>query len=279
MNRQCVLYVLYRMCCERSLSQEWNGRSDRQYVLSTYCSVTSGHSCWQPSILCDFYPFHHWQHHSLAVHIEILSTCCQWDHESSCADNLCNDSHVHSTATHVSTAQLTLDAAQRLDKAIINTVLRMTDSVQLLPPEGSEMMQQNLNRLFLSVRLGGGGMMFSAHIARSAYTGSLHAPVFYHWWQQIRDCPSHCQHGRIPGFCRLPAWFRCWLYRRRLVTFSARYRAGFHPKLHHAALHQQTPTEATIRRQGINNCTSPDSTENLFQDFPRHFSNRHWYTT
>ena len=25
---------------KRSLSQEWNGRSDRQYVLSTYCSVT-----------------------------------------------------------------------------------------------------------------------------------------------------------------------------------------------------------------------------------------------
>jgi len=88
---------------------------------------------------------------------------------------------VHSTATHVSTAQLTLDAAQRLDNAIINTVFRITDSVRLLPPEGSEMMQQNLNRLFLSVRLGGGGMMCSAHIARSAYTGSLHAPVFYHW--------------------------------------------------------------------------------------------------
>ena len=40
MNRQCVLYVLYRMCGERSLSQKWNGRSDRQYVLLTYCSVT-----------------------------------------------------------------------------------------------------------------------------------------------------------------------------------------------------------------------------------------------
>ncbi len=40
MNRQCVLYVLYRMCGERSLSQEWNERSDRQYVISTYWSVT-----------------------------------------------------------------------------------------------------------------------------------------------------------------------------------------------------------------------------------------------
>ena len=28
------------VCTVRSLSQEWNGRSDRQCVLSTYCSVT-----------------------------------------------------------------------------------------------------------------------------------------------------------------------------------------------------------------------------------------------
>ena len=40
MNRKSVLCVLYRMCGERSLSQEWNWRSDRQYVLSTYCSVS-----------------------------------------------------------------------------------------------------------------------------------------------------------------------------------------------------------------------------------------------
>ena len=50
MNRQCVLYVLYRMCGEKSLSQEWNGRSDRQYVLSTYCSVTN-HYYFFPSTL------------------------------------------------------------------------------------------------------------------------------------------------------------------------------------------------------------------------------------
>ena len=31
---------MYRMCRGRSLSQEWNGRSDMQYVLSTYCDVT-----------------------------------------------------------------------------------------------------------------------------------------------------------------------------------------------------------------------------------------------
>jgi len=67
---------------------------------------------------------------------------------------------------------MTLDAAQRLDN-IISTVFCITDSVRLLPPEGSEMMQQNLNSLFLSVRLGGGGgMTCSAHIARSV-TGSL----------------------------------------------------------------------------------------------------------
>ena len=40
MNRQRVLCVLYRMCGERSLSQVRIGRSDMQYVLSTYCGVT-----------------------------------------------------------------------------------------------------------------------------------------------------------------------------------------------------------------------------------------------
>ena len=43
-NRQSVLCVLYRMCGERSLSQVWNGQSDRQYVLSTYCGVTIGYA-------------------------------------------------------------------------------------------------------------------------------------------------------------------------------------------------------------------------------------------
>ena len=36
------VYCVYCTECvvKRSLSQEWNGRSDRQYVLSTYCGVT-----------------------------------------------------------------------------------------------------------------------------------------------------------------------------------------------------------------------------------------------
>ena len=40
MNRQSVLCVLYRMCGEKKSESGVNGRSDRQYVLSTYCGVT-----------------------------------------------------------------------------------------------------------------------------------------------------------------------------------------------------------------------------------------------
>ena len=42
MNRQSVLCVLYRMCGEGSLSQVWNGRSDRQYVLRCHSTRSLG---------------------------------------------------------------------------------------------------------------------------------------------------------------------------------------------------------------------------------------------
>ena len=39
------------MCGERSLSQVWNRRSDRQYVLSTYCGVTCFQIWWMINII------------------------------------------------------------------------------------------------------------------------------------------------------------------------------------------------------------------------------------
>jgi hypothetical protein len=187
---------------------------------------------------------------------------------------------------------MTLDAAQRLDNAIINTVFRITDSVRLLPPEGSEMMQQNLNRLFLSVRLGGGGMTCSAHIARSAYTGSLLqcAPHMHQYFttgdnrfetalptasmvefqdsvNYLRDSGVDCLDAvslrsawTSPSQRKMQSRISSQLQQQRRRQELASLPTG-HPRHGHAALHQLNPTEAAIRRQGITNCTSPDSNQ------------------
>ena len=61
----------------------------------------------------------------------------------------------------------TLHAARRLDAAIATAVYRITDSTKFLPPVESAAMQNNLNRLYLSIRLGGDGMMNSEEIPAS----------------------------------------------------------------------------------------------------------------
>jgi len=67
----------------------------------------------------------------------------------------------------------TAHAARRLDAAIANTIFRLTDSMQYLPPEGSIQMRIILNRLFLAVRLGGCGLINSDETSAAAYTASL----------------------------------------------------------------------------------------------------------
>jgi len=67
----------------------------------------------------------------------------------------------------------TLHAARRLDAAIATAVYRITDSTKFLPPVESAAMKTILNRLYLSIRLGGDGMMNSEEIREAAYVGSL----------------------------------------------------------------------------------------------------------
>jgi hypothetical protein len=67
----------------------------------------------------------------------------------------------------------TLHATRRLDSAIASTVYRITDSTKYLPPIESVAMQTILNRLFLSIRLGGDGMINSEETREAAYVGSL----------------------------------------------------------------------------------------------------------
>ena len=67
----------------------------------------------------------------------------------------------------------TLHASLRLDTAIANAIYHITDSNKFLPPEGSIQMLQILNRLFLSIRLGGDGMTNSTETREAAYVASI----------------------------------------------------------------------------------------------------------
>ena len=67
----------------------------------------------------------------------------------------------------------TLHAARRLDAAIANTIHRIMDCVPLLPPEDSIAMRAVLNRLFLSVRLGGDGFINSEATCEAVYAASM----------------------------------------------------------------------------------------------------------
>ena len=67
----------------------------------------------------------------------------------------------------------TLHASLRLDTAITNAIYHITDSNKFLPPEGSIQMLQILNRLFLSIRLGGDGMTNSTETREAAYVASI----------------------------------------------------------------------------------------------------------
>jgi hypothetical protein len=48
-----------------------------------------------------------------------------------------------------------LHATRRLDTAVANTIFRITDRNQYLPPEHSAPMKEVLNRFHLAIRLGG----------------------------------------------------------------------------------------------------------------------------
>ena len=67
----------------------------------------------------------------------------------------------------------TVHAAHRLDVAIANTVLRITDCVRSLQCEGTSQMDFVLNQLFMTVRLGEMGQACSTDIRYAAYVASL----------------------------------------------------------------------------------------------------------
>jgi len=67
----------------------------------------------------------------------------------------------------------TVHAAHRLDVAIANTVLRITDRLRSLQCEGAPQMDFVLNQLFMTVRLGEMGQACSTDIRYAAYVASL----------------------------------------------------------------------------------------------------------
>jgi hypothetical protein len=77
----------------------------------------------------------------------------------------------------------TLHATRRLDSAIASAVYQITDSNKFLPPVESVAIQTILNRLFLSIHLGGDGMINSEETREAAYVGSLLqcAPAIRHF--------------------------------------------------------------------------------------------------
>ena len=75
----------------------------------------------------------------------------------------------------------TLHATRRLDTAVANTIFRITDSNQYLPPEHSVPMKAVLSRFHLAIRLGGDGFSNTEEIREVAYVASLLqcAPAMY----------------------------------------------------------------------------------------------------
>ena len=67
----------------------------------------------------------------------------------------------------------TEEVAEKIDRAIANTVYAITNTTQLLPPEHSEAMVQQLNRLFLPISKGGNGFASLKKAAAGAFAGSI----------------------------------------------------------------------------------------------------------
>jgi hypothetical protein len=63
--------------------------------------------------------------------------------------------------------------ACRTDTAVANAVFTLTAATKLLPPEESEEMAAIIDRLFLSLRLGGAGMTPAIELRHAAYAASM----------------------------------------------------------------------------------------------------------
>jgi len=64
-------------------------------------------------------------------------------------------------------------AAERLDVAVANTAMTITNSTELLPGELSCKMKQVLKRLFMPIRMGGDGLHNARQLCEAAYTASF----------------------------------------------------------------------------------------------------------
>jgi hypothetical protein len=87
-----------------------------------------------------------------------------------------------------STQQLNyvLHATRRLDTAVANTIFRITDSYQYLPPEHSIYMKAVLNRIHLAIRLGGDGFWTLRRFER--------LPMLHHSCNVHLPCTSSVSH-------------------------------------------------------------------------------------
>jgi hypothetical protein len=82
----------------------------------------------------------------------------------------------------------TYHAAKRMDNAIANTILKITDCMQYLPAENSARMKNIIERLFLPIRLGGDGILHLEEIRLAAYIGSI-----LHCKSAIADIYPECK--------------------------------------------------------------------------------------
>ena len=104
-------------------------------------------------------------------------------------------------------------ASSRLDIAIANTILRITNSLPYLPPYDSENMRPVLNRLFMSLRLGGDGFQQSEEVLHSAYVADeevlhptvcvLHACSSSRWTPPSAYHHPRWDHLIVVAFCHL----------------------------------------------------------------------------
>jgi hypothetical protein len=183
----------------------------------------------------------------------------------------------------------TLHATRRLDTAVANTIFRITDSNQYLPPEHSVLMKEVLNRFHLAIRLGGDGFSNTEEIRESAYVASLLqcAPAMYQFG--ISSGAAVGGATGIPGFDPAVASLRMkgvlclngissntiWtsppkLRMQKLITsqLQALRRGAAQLSLptglprNGPAVHQPlTPNDTAVRRQGITNLTCRDSSQ------------------
>ena len=183
----------------------------------------------------------------------------------------------------------TLHAARRLDTAVANTIFRITDSNQYLPPEHSVPMQAVLNRFHLPIRLGGDGFSNTEEIREAAYVASLLqcAPAMYQFGissgatmggangiqefdpavASLRMKGVRCLNSitsdtiwTSPPQLRMQKLITSQLQARRRDAVQLSLPTGL-PRNGPAVQQPLNPNTTAIRRQGITNLTCRDSSQ------------------